>query len=62
MANREDLAEFVKEALAAGHSRSKIEAELTGAGWSGGEVREALDAARLSAFVAQFHADRARGV
>jgi queuine tRNA-ribosyltransferase len=26
------------------------------------EVREALDAARLSAFVAQFHADRARGV
>ena len=44
MANREDLAEFVKEALAAGHSRSKIEAELTGAGWSGGEVREALAA------------------
>ena len=26
------------------------------------EVREALDAARLSAFVAQFHTDRARGV
>lgn len=44
MANREDLADFVKEALAAGHSRSAIEAELSTAGWSGGEVREALDA------------------
>jgi hypothetical protein len=44
MANREDLADFVREALAAGHSRDKIEAELTGAGWSGGEVREALEA------------------
>jgi queuine tRNA-ribosyltransferase len=26
------------------------------------EVREALDVGRLGAFVAQFHADRARGV
>jgi queuine tRNA-ribosyltransferase len=26
------------------------------------EVREALDAARLSAFVTQFHTDRSRGV
>jgi queuine tRNA-ribosyltransferase len=26
------------------------------------EVREALDAGRLGAYVAQFHADRARGV
>jgi hypothetical protein len=51
MANREDLADFVREALAAGHSRDKIEAELTGAGWSGGEVREALEAYANTGFL-----------
>jgi hypothetical protein len=50
MANREDLAEFVKEALAAGHGRKAIEAELDAAGWSGGEVREALAAYTDSTF------------
>jgi hypothetical protein len=50
MANREDLAEFVREALAAGHDRKAIEEQLAAAGWSAGEVREALAAYADSGF------------
>ena len=44
MGNREYITDFVREALASGHSRDKIESELTAAGWSVVEVREALGA------------------
>ena len=50
MAANKDLAEFVQQALTAGHSRSEIQSVLDQAGWSKTEVSEALGAWSQSDF------------
>lgn len=51
MAVNKDLAQFVREALGAGRSRSEIEVVLTEAGWTTAEAREALQAWSETSFV-----------
>ncbi len=44
MAQRDELVLYVKEALIAGRARTEISAALSEAGWSGGEIDDALRA------------------
>lgn len=51
MSNKQDLREFVRDALTGGKSRSDIETALNTAGWSPSEINEALSAWSESDFV-----------
>lgn len=51
MSSKQDLREFVRDALAAGRPRPDIETVLTTAGWSPSEIDEALSAWSETEFV-----------